>query len=213
MNARIFAVMGGLQNEDWLWGWKLLVLQMCVLFCNGLGDEKFFRQSIENREFIWYNFYVWGRKAIYRKVHIPVKISAYNKLRFLVIFCSIAEGRQRLFHTLSPPLWLWSLRPSTTGRRCDSSPGADWAVCRTERPCLCRRDALRLTLADIVTLVLCLKEQRLQDNTTEEGSHQVLAPAGIQHCNVDLLLLGENPSLILDLLIVPSQPVDALTVE
>lgn len=77
----------------------------------------------------------------------------------------------------------------------------------------CRRDALRLTLADIVTLVLCLKGQRLQDNTTEEGSHQVLAPAGIQHRNVDLLLLGENPSLILDLLIVPSQPVDALTVE
>ena len=53
----------------------------------------------------------------------------------------------------------------------------------------------------------------MQDNTTEEGPYQVLAPAGIQHRNVDLLLLGENPSLILDLLIVPSQPVDTLTVE
>lgn len=114
MNARIFAVMGGLQNEDCLWGWKLLVLQMCVLFCNGLGDEKFFRQSIENREFIWYNSCVWGWKAIYRKVHIPVKISAYNKLRFLVIFCSIAEGRQRLFHTLSPP----RCPPSDAGGYC-----------------------------------------------------------------------------------------------
>ena len=58
----------------------------------------------------------------------------------------------------------------------------------------------------------------MQDNIAEEGPHQVLASPGvqqrhIQHHNVDLLLLGEYPPLILDFFIVASQPVDALDVE
>ena len=47
---------------------------------------------------------------------------------------------------------------------------------------------------------------------------KILAPPGVQqghvqHHNVDLFLLGENPPLILNFLIISPQPVDALDVE
>jgi len=82
----------------------------------------------------------------------------------------------------------------------------------------CRRNALRLPLADVGALVLRHEGQHLQDNIAEEGPHQVLAPAGvqqrhIQHHNVDALLLGQNPPLLQNLAVVAPQPVDALDVE
>ena len=87
-----------------------------------------------------------------------------------------------------------------------------------DAPGLRRRDALPLPLTDVGALVFRHEGQHLQDNIAEEGPHQVLAPAGIQerhiqHHNVNALLLGENPPLILDFFIVASQPVDALDVE
>ena len=55
----------------------------------------------------------------------------------------------------------------------------------------------------------------MKHDVTEKSSHQILAPAGvqqghIQHYDVDALLLGKNPPLILDFFVVASQPVDAL---
>ena len=81
-----------------------------------------------------------------------------------------------------------------------------------------RRDTLRLSLTDIGALILRHKGQHLQDNIAEEGSHQVLAPAGvqqrhIQYHDVDAFFFREDAPLFQNLAIIPSQPVDALDVE
>ena len=84
--------------------------------------------------------------------------------------------------------------------------------------CLCRRDAFRLTDADILALVLCHKGQDLQHDITDECAEEVFSVAGIeqghiQHHNIDLFLFRQNAPLFLYLFIVPAEAVDALDVE
>ena len=83
---------------------------------------------------------------------------------------------------------------------------------------LCCRDTLRLSRPDVGALVLRHEGENLQDNIAEESPCQILAPPGVQqghvqHHDVHPLLFGEDQPLILDFLIVSSQPVDALDIE
>ena len=81
-----------------------------------------------------------------------------------------------------------------------------------------RCDSLRLPLADELPLILRYEGQNLQHQVGNEGAHQVLALPGIQqrHSNdadVHIFLLGQDAPLVLHLLIIAPQPVDALNVE
>ena len=94
--------------------------------------------------------------------------------------------------------------------------GGDWHFlpAKPYAPRLRRRDALRLPLADIFTLHLGHIAEDLQHQVCDEGPRQVLRllpgvqQGHIQHHNVDLLLLGDEPPLVLDLPIVAAQPVN-----
>ena len=79
-------------------------------------------------------------------------------------------------------------------------------------------DALRLTLADVGTLILRNKGKHLQHNVAEERSHQVFASPGIQqrhiqHHDVDALFLCEHPPLLQNFRVVAAQTVNALDIE
>ena len=146
------------------------------------------------------------------------KNALLQQLGLFVNLRSGAEGGQR-----QPAL----LRRRCAGDHSGFPPLAGAVIVLRERPgrsaephapSLCRRDALRLPLADVGALVLRHEGQYLQDNVAEKGPHQVLAPAGvqqrhIQHHNVDFLFLSKNPPLFQNLAVVASQPVDALDVE
>ena len=85
-------------------------------------------------------------------------------------------------------------------------------------PLFRRRNAFRLPLADVGALVFRHKGQHLEHNVAEEGAHQVLAPPGIQqghiqHYDVDAFIFRQDTPLILNFLVVASQPVDALDIE
>lgn len=85
-------------------------------------------------------------------------------------------------------------------------------------PCTCGSNALRLPLADVVSLVLCYKGQHLQYNVAQKCAHKVLTAPGIQQRHIDptdiyALLFGQNPPLNLEFLIVTPKPVNALDIE
>ena len=87
-----------------------------------------------------------------------------------------------------------------------------------DAPGLGRRDALGLALADVLALVLGDEGEDLEHQIGDEGAHQVFAAAGVQQGHVDDAdihagLLGQGPPLVLDLLIVAPQPVDAQDIE
>ena len=80
--------------------------------------------------------------------------------------------------------------------------------------CLCRRDSLRLSFPDVLTLVLRHKGQNLQHQIGNERPHQILAVAGIQqghiqNADVDPALFCQYPPLRQNILIIPSQAVYA----
>lgn len=98
-------------------------------------------------------------------------------------------------------------RPNTTPRAAEH-----------HAPGLGRRDALLLPLADVLPFVLGHKGENLQHQVRDEGAHQVPALPGVQQGHVDDAdvradLLGEHPPLILNLLVIASQPVDAQDVQ
>ena len=85
-------------------------------------------------------------------------------------------------------------------------------------PGLGRGDALGLAAADALPLALGHKGENLQHQVGDERPHQVLPLTGIQeghiqHGDVHLLLLRQQPPLVLDFLIISSQAVDALDIE
>ena len=78
-----------------------------------------------------------------------------------------------------------------------------------------RRDSLRLTLFDELALGLGDVAQKLSYDVGDQRTGQVASlprvqQRHIQHDNVRLLLLCDDPPLVKDFVIVPAQPVDAL---
>ena len=81
-----------------------------------------------------------------------------------------------------------------------------------------RRDPLRLPLFDVGALIFRHERQHLQNDITEECPHQIFASPGIQqghiqYHDIDPLFLGQKSPLILDLLIISPQTIDALDIE
>ena len=75
-------------------------------------------------------------------------------------------------------------------------------------------DALLLTAAYVFAFVLRGEGEDLQNEVGDEGAHKVLAlpcveQGHVEHADIDVKLLGEEPPLLLDLLIVAAQPVNA----
>lgn len=79
-------------------------------------------------------------------------------------------------------------------------------------------DALCLSTADALALVLGHEAQYLQHEVGDERAHQVLAVAGVQkrhvdHADIHPDLLRQHPPLAQYLLVIASQPVDAEDVQ
>ena len=75
-------------------------------------------------------------------------------------------------------------------------------------------DALGLAGADVFPFALGHEGENLQDEIGDEGPHEVLAVAGVQEghvqdADVHADVLGEQPPLVLDVLVVAAQAVDA----
>ena len=75
-------------------------------------------------------------------------------------------------------------------------------------------DTLRLAFADVLPLALGYKAEDLQHQVRDEGSHQVFSLTGIQqwhiqYNDVHTFFFGKDTPLILNLLIIASQPVNA----
>ena len=96
--------------------------------------------------------------------------------------------------------------------------GVQLGTAEVDAPGLGSGDALLLALPYILTLGLGHEGQHLQDQVGNEGADEVLAVAGVQqghvqNADVNADLLGEDTPLLLDLLVISSQPVNAQDVE
>lgn len=75
-------------------------------------------------------------------------------------------------------------------------------------------DPLSLPFTDVLPLALGHKAEDLQHQVSNEGTHQVFALTGIQqghiqHNDVHTFFLGKDTPLVLNLLIISAQPVNA----
>ena len=75
-------------------------------------------------------------------------------------------------------------------------------------------DALALTLADNPPFVVGHEAQDAEDEVADEGAEEILGAPRVEQghvddADVDALRAREEAPLLLDLLVVPSQPVDA----
>lgn len=80
--------------------------------------------------------------------------------------------------------------------------------------CLCRRNSLSLSLANIFALVLCNKGQHLKHNICKEGAHQIFTPPRIEQRhiydrNIHFFLSRQIAPLTLYILVIPSKTVNA----
>ena len=80
--------------------------------------------------------------------------------------------------------------------------------------CLCRRNSLGLSLANIFALVLCNKGQHLNHNICKEGAHQIFTPPRIEqrhiyNRNIHFFLSRQIAPLTLYILIISPKAVNA----
>lgn len=80
--------------------------------------------------------------------------------------------------------------------------------------CLCRRNSLGLSLANIFALVLCNKGQHLKHNICKEGAHQIFTPPRIEqrhiyNRNIHFFLSRQIAPLTLYILIISPKAVNA----
>ena len=77
----------------------------------------------------------------------------------------------------------------------------------------CCRDSFRLTLTNGCALVFRNERQQLQDKVADECSEQIFIPSCIEkrhiyHHNIYFFLFCDDPPLVLNFLIIPSERVD-----
>ena len=80
--------------------------------------------------------------------------------------------------------------------------------------CLCRRNALGLSLTDIFALVLCNKGQHLKHNICKEGAHRIFTPPRIEQRhiydrNIHFFLSRRIAPLTLYVLVISPKAVNA----
>ena len=76
-------------------------------------------------------------------------------------------------------------------------------------------DALRLSLPDELPLCLGHIAEQLQDNVGDQGPGEISVLPGIQQGHIQhhdgcALLLGDDPPLLQNFVVIPTQPVNAL---